>query len=88
MSAQLADPSWWQEEQAPTGKPMSAPPPKNSENRCLLSFLASLMTRFSYSFFQLPVPTSRKPLNPAIPLGKVQDGMHLQKHGISTPILL
>ena len=41
---------------------MSANPPKNLENRRLLLFLGPHMTRLSYSLFQLPVLTSRKPL--------------------------
>jgi protein-S-isoprenylcysteine O-methyltransferase Ste14 len=40
---------------------MSAHTPKNPENRCLLSFLASLMACFSYSLFRFFVPTVRKP---------------------------
>ena len=40
---------------------MSAHTPKNLENRCPLSFLASLMACFSYSLFRFFVPTVRKP---------------------------
>ncbi len=40
---------------------MSAHTTKNLENRCLLSFLASLMACFSYSLFRFFVPTVRKP---------------------------
>ncbi len=40
---------------------MSAHPPANLKNRCLLRFLASHMTHLSYLLFRLPVLTSRKP---------------------------
>ena len=35
--------------------------PKNLENRCLFSLLASHTAHLSYSLFQVSVPTSRKP---------------------------
>src|SRR5260221_10296362 len=39
---------------------MSASPPENLKNRCLLRFLASHLTHLSYVLFRLPVLTSRK----------------------------
>ena len=53
--------SSWQEQQAQTGRLVSAHPPENLKDRCLLRFFASHMTHLSYLLFRLPVPTSRKP---------------------------
>ncbi len=41
---------------------MSANPPENLKNRCLLRFLVSHMTHLSYLLFRLLVPMSRKSL--------------------------
>ncbi len=49
---------------------MPAKLPKNLENRCLISLLASHMAHLSYSLFQVSVPTSRKPHVVAAIFGK------------------
>jgi hypothetical protein len=61
-SAHLVDEPCSKEPQAQTGRPVSAPSPKNLKNRYRFSLLASHMPHLSYSLFRLPVPTSRKPL--------------------------
>jgi hypothetical protein len=71
---------------------MSAHTPKNLENRCLLSFLVSLMACFSYSLFRFFVPTVRKPLQEPprsqhvhqqtqAPGARIVAGMNLAKPG-------
>ena len=78
-SAHQASQSCYRDQHAQTEGLTSAQRPKIRENRCLLSFLASGMTYFSYSLFQLPVPTSRKPQKEEknIEIWSTIDGKHV-----------
>ena len=59
-SAHLAEQTEWQGQQVQTGRLMSANPPEDLKNQCLLRFWAFHMTHLSYLLFQLLVLTSRK----------------------------